>query len=75
MDESQGRKSKLQEFIELIKIKIFGVMLELLKEKRISTMFFIHIGTLYMCFLMLVMFVQFIGYLFDSNVFYCLPIE
>ena len=34
MEESQSKQSKLQEVIENLKNRIFGTMLELLKEKK-----------------------------------------
>ncbi len=34
MEEAQNKQSKLQEFLEGVKNKIFGTMLELLKEKK-----------------------------------------
>jgi len=34
MEETQNKQSKLQEILESIKNKIFGTMLELLKEKK-----------------------------------------
>ena len=60
MEENDSKQTKFQEIIEAIKETIFSVNLELLKDLKA--------GKWYVCLLMLIFFVQIIGFLFDSNV-------
>ena len=60
MEESETKQTKIQEIIETIKETIFSVNLELLKDLKA--------GKWYVVILMLIFYVQMIGFLFDSNV-------
>lgn len=60
MEEGQAKLSIIQEILGVIKSTIFSVNLELLKE--------VKAGKCYVSFLMLIMFVQLNGFLFDYNV-------
>ena len=60
MEESETKQTKIQEIIETIKETIFSVNLELLKDLKA--------GKWYVVILMLIFYVQMVGFLFDSNV-------
>ena len=69
LEEAEKKQSKLQAIIESIKNTIFSTIIELLKEKKAGIYKLRkNIGKWYASLLMLIMFVQLIGFLFDPDV-------
>lgn len=60
MEESQGKKNRLQKFYDDSKEAVFGVMQDLLKQRTV--------GQWFACFLMVVMVFQTITFLFEEKV-------
>ena len=67
MDEIQDKQSNFQKIMASAKNKLFTATLELLRDKKIGNSI-ISLGQWYLCFLMLITFIQLFGYLFDANV-------
>lgn len=70
-EQSQGKQSKFQDFMDELKHKIFAVMQELLKNTKIGISI-LCLGKWYASFLILISFIQLIGYLFDPGVLFLL---
>lgn len=60
MEEPQDKQGRLQAIYQCFKDSLFGIMLELLKDKKS--------GQWYSCFLIVMMIVQMIAHLFNPDV-------
>ena len=62
MEENKSKQSVLQYYLGLLKGRFFDMLLVLFKDR--------HISKLHASLLMLVLFIQLVGYLFSSNVYF-----
>ena len=67
MEDIQLKQGQLKELINSFKIKIFDVMMLLVKTKHTSNLYKM-LDQIYAAILMIVSFVQIMGYLFDRDV-------